>query len=150
MNDWKFRDSKVAVTVLGINPYLNIPNDYCVDERKCYATVEFELDFECRSDRIKSIEIYINSIDAEIEFEVDGEDMEESVKKDIVERLGAWEDRRGILNFSLPVSYSIQGTNLKTITDEWKIANTLQFDEDGGLAIGELEIDFKSKTITIQ
>ncbi len=123
-SDWQFRNNKVEADDYGLSSFMEMDDNKNEFDSNCSAfTVDIELQPEMREHCIKSIGIVIARITGSV----------------------FWNNR------DANEKYTDGEIVIDTLTthSDWTIDNELHFEEDGGLFVGSISIDFREKTITV-
>ena len=127
------------ISVWNINKYFGLP-DIDFDTSGAYAQVDFDVEIEARIWGIKDISVIVMKVVVTIPWSVYAEDVSEEQKAILLAK-GGTEYRNGTIEGEMVID--------NTLDNSWTIEDELSIDE-GMVCVGNIEIDFEKKTITIQ
>ena len=128
------------ISVWNINKYFGLPDVEFDTYGGKYADVNFDVEIEARSWGIKDIYVIVMKVVATIPWSVYAEDVSEEEKVTLLAK-GGTEYRNGNIEGEIEIDSSKD--------DTWTIESELSID-GGMVCVGNIEIDFENKTITVQ
>ena len=127
------------ISVWNISKYFGLP-DIDFDTNGAYADVNFDVEIEARSWGIKDISVIVIKAVVTIPWAVYAEDVTEEQKVTLLAK-GGTENRNGTIDGEIIIDNTQGGS--------WTIEDELSIEEDM-VCVGNIEIDFEDKTITVQ
>ena len=127
------------ISVWNINKYFGLP-DVDFNTYAASADVNFDVEIEARSWGIKDISVIVMRVVITIPWSVYAEDVTEE-EKAILLANGGKEYRNGGIEGEMVID--------NTLDNSWTIEDELSI-EEGMVCVGNIEIDFEDKTITVQ
>jgi len=138
--EWNFT-TKVDVHCYGIAEHFNMP-DLDFDTKSAPFTIEWEIQWEARERGLKGACILINRVFGSVEWEVDLYDFEQDEIDQLKEKTG------GVI-YGSEYNHYISGSIEFDNPTGWEIIREFEFDKDGACMPSQVDIDFKTKKITV-
>ena len=129
------------VSIYGINSFLKIPLDYDIDyySDRPSVYVEYELQPELKRWGINWISILIKKVISFIEWHIDCQDIPNDEIELLVSAGGKYDNNmvKGFIRIDT------------TIDNSWNVINNVEIKSNGEILISEVEIDLKTKSISL-
>lgn len=129
------------VSIYGINSFLKIPLDYDIDYYSDSPSVyvEYKLQPELKRWGINWISILIKKVISFIEWHIDCQDIPNDEIELLVSAGGKYDNNmvKGFIRIDT------------TIDNSWNVINNVEIKSNGEILISEVEIDLKTKSISL-